>query len=254
MNCLIVEDNPATREFILDVIKDNFSEISCFSAGDLGEAENLFVKIHPELLVMDVNLPDGKSVDFLSKLCNQISAVHFKVIFITAFSDYAIDAIRLSAMDFLLKPISPVELIGAVNKSIDSLKKDVRYTELETFFYNLGQNQSAMGEKKIVLKTAENAHVLSIKQIYYASADNNYTAFILDYGEPLIVSQPLKYYDEKLGFLGFLRVHQSYLVNMDHVSLYDKRKESVLLTNGSQIPVSQSKKSTIMKFLNKQYL
>ncbi len=254
MNCLIVEDNPATRDFILDVIKDNFSEINCFSAGDLEEAENLFVKIHPELLVMDVNLPDGKSVDFLSKLCNQISAVHFKVIFITAFSDYAIDAIRLSAMDFLLKPISPVELIGAVNKSIDSLKRDVRYTELETLFYNLGQKQSAMGEKKIVLRTAENVHVLSIKQIYYASADNNYTAFILDYGEPLIVSQPLKYYDEKLEVLGFLRVHQSYLVNMDHVSLYDKRKESLLLTNGVQIPVSQSKKSTIMKYLSKQYL
>lgn len=254
MNCLIVEDNLATREFILDIIKDNFSDINCFSAGDLGEAESLFVKTQPELLVMDVNLPDGKSVDFLSKLCNQISAVHFKVIFITAFSDYAIDALRLSAMDFLLKPVSPIELIGAVNKSIDSLKKDVRYTELETFFYNLGQKQSATEGKKIVLRTAENAHVLSIKQIYYACADNNYTTFEISSGAPLIVSQPLKYYDDKLSAFGFLRVHQSFLVNMDHVSLYDKRKECLFLTNGLQVAVSQSKKSSVMKYLNKQYL
>ena len=254
MNCLIVEDEPATREFIHDIVKDKFSDIHCFGAGSLSEAENLFIKIYPELLIMDVNLPDGKSVDFLSKLCNQLSAIDFKVIFITAFSDYAIDALRLSAVDFLLKPISPIELIGAVSKSIDSLKKDKRYTELETLLYHTGQGRPSVEEKKIVLRTAENAHVLSIKQIYYASADNNYTTFEVSSGGPLVVSQPLKYYDDKLGALGFLRVHQSYLVNMDHVSLYDKRKECLFLNNGLKVPVSQSKKSSIMKYLNKQYL
>lgn len=254
MNYIVVEDDSNTRSFIKEVISQNFSELQCWEAENLQQAELLILEKLPELLILDVNLPDGKSIDFLFRLIHRRAQIGFKVIFITAFSDYAMDALRLSAVDFLLKPISPIDLIGAVEKSIQSLNKDRKFEELESFFYQYGKSLNLNEEKKIVLRTTDNVHVLSLKNIYYARSENNYTNFEQVDAPALLVSQPLKYYEEKLSPLGFLRVHQSYLVNMDHVTLFEKRKEILILSNAIQIPVSQSKKSSISKYLHNKYL
>ncbi|UGU17815.1 LytTR family DNA-binding domain-containing protein [Sinomicrobium kalidii] len=247
-SCLVVEDNLRTREVITTVLREKFKNLQLLEAGNLAAAETMFSTHLPQLLLLDINLPDGNSFEFLEKHYRERSP-GFKVIFITAYADYALEAFRYSALDFLLKPFAPSELEDSVTRALDNLQQQNYYLQLEAFFQNYKQGE-APSAKKIVLKTAENIYVIPARQVCYAQADNNYTLFVLEGHKKILVSQPLKTWEENLAPLGFIRIHQSYLVNVQYIRAYRKKEGLLVLEDGNRIPVSQNRKATLMAYLN----
>lgn len=249
VTCLVLEDDKRSREWIIGILRDKFSSLHLVEADNLEQAEMLFHDKKPRILLLDINLPDGNSFVLLETLYRDRKK-DFEVIFITAYADYAVEAFRYSALDFLLKPIAPKDLEVAVLRVLENLERQSYHLKLETFFHNYALGEENSTGQRIVLKNAEQIHVVEVGDIFYTRADNNYTEFILGNEKRLLASQPLKAFEEKLVPLGFMRVHQSYLVNLKHVVAYRKKQEYLILQGDMQIPVSQSKKSRVMAYFN----
>jgi two-component system LytT family response regulator len=169
------------------------------------------------------------------------------VIFITAFQEFAVQAIKFSALDYILKPIDAEELHTAMTNALQLVehKKD------DTQFQALQHNIQPQHKRKLVLKTQESIFVIEIDDIVHCEADKNYTFFYLNDGKKILVSKTLKDYDTMLAGFSFFRVHQSHLINLNYVERYDKHDGgSVILKDGSSIPLSPAKKEQFFKSLD----
>lgn len=246
ITCLLLEDDTGTRQMMVDVITRRFAEMQTHPCATLAEANKVLTAFHPDILVLDAHLPDGNSFEWLSTFYTRAS--HCKIIFVTAYSDFAVSAFQFNALDFLLKPFTPRELLAAMEKAIASLEDEAYKLQLETLIQNMGQPNH--GDKKIVLKTVDDIHVIQLKEVLQAKAEDNYTSFHLVNGTELLVSQPLKSFEKKLAKMGFMRVHQSHLVNLMHILTFRKRNATLVLTNQLVIPVAQRKKSDVVAYLS----
>ena len=198
-----------------------------------------------DILFLDVELGENKSFEIFDKLIN----TDFKIIFITAHSHYAIDAIRLSAVDFLLKPIDPDELMNAVKRVQEELKKSEYVRVLETLTSNI--NSPSKEDKKILLKSQESIKVVKVTSIVHCEANINYTTFYFEDRTKLVVSRPLKEFELILNDYGFFRPHKSHLVNLNFISSFEKREGGhILLTDNTLIPVSNRKKDDLLEILS----
>ncbi len=241
MNCLIIEDNNNTVAMLQGIITDNFPNVTVSGiSSSINEGVNLIKQKQPEFIFLDVNLDDGEGFSIL----NQFPNPKFKVIFITSYSKYAVEAFKFSALDFILKPFSPKDIITAMNKVIMNQNQENQKEKLNTFIHNYNSQN-----KKIVLSDAENLHVISIENIIYASSENSYTIFKLKNKEEIVVSKSLKSFDEKLASFHFIRIHQRYLVNLDFIEKFHKKNEEILLSNGHTLPVSKTKKEVLISAL-----
>lgn len=242
MNVVIVDDEPMARETIKSIIIDGFSDINIVGEADsVKSAVDIIKNTNPDLVFLDVDLTDGYGFDILTML----KPIGFKVIFITAHQEYAIKAIKFSAFDFILKPISVAELSDAINRA--KIEEDSKSQSLKwsVFFNNINSKE----KKTIVLKTSESIHLIHVDDIIKCEADNNYSTFYLVNGDKIVISKGLKEYEELLDGQGFFRVHQSHLINLRFVSRFDKRDGGfVVLTDKSHVPVSQRKKQKLLEF------
>jgi len=176
----------------------------------------------------------------------RFETIDFETVFITAFSDYAIKALNLSAAYYILKPIDIDELILAVNKIIQKTGTDHGFSATEI----LAENIKAINnrEQKIVLPQIDGFEVVKLARIVRAEADNNYTVFHLDNGKKYMVSKTLKYYEELLVDFGFLRTHKSHLINLSHVVKYKKGKTGqITMIDKSTVLVSPSAKKDFIR-------
>ena len=238
----VVDDEPKARETIINILAlSNFELTIVGEAESVKSAYKLITQKSPELVLLDINLPDGNGFDLLKKF----EKINFKIIFITAHEEYAIQAFKFSAIDYILKPIRAAELFAAIEKANDSFSKEETVLKISSLLSNLEKL------KKIVLKTAESIHIVNVQQIIRCQADVNYTTFFLEGGETLLVSKPLKEYDELLSGAGFFRTHQSHLVNLEHILRYDKTDGGFLiLDDKSMAPVSTRKKDELFRIFD----
>ncbi|MDY8136189.1 LytTR family DNA-binding domain-containing protein [Aquimarina sp. 2201CG5-10] len=243
ISCFIVEDDPQALQYATSIIQE-YGQIDILGHSEsIHEAASLIKKIKPDFILLDVFLTDGTAFDFLKSFDN----IEFRIIFTTSFAKYAIDAFRFSAIDYLLKPYDKNELLTALEKVSEDLHKKNYQIQLDTLLHNFSNSKTL---KKIVLKNADAIHVIALEDILFARSDNNYTTFHLSGKTEILVSQPLKSYDKKLKDSGFFRVHQSYLINLIHISLFDKRNEEVILKQSHRIPVAQSRKKSLIDYLD----
>lgn len=247
---VIIDDEPMARESLNLLLQQYCPEVEVIGeAGDINQGVDLIRSKQPELLFLDIQLMDGTSFDIL----NQLEKHHYKIIFITAFEEYAINAFKFSAIDYLLKPVNPDELKMAVEKVQQFLSREQREKTWQTLLENLS-NFSA-DQRKIVLRTNESMHIVSLHQIIRCQSEKNYTIFFLTSGIHVMVSKTLKEYEELLVPFGFIRVHQSHLVNVNHLCRYEKTEGGQLvLSDHSTIPVSVRKKEDLMKLLHGLHL
>ncbi len=243
---IIIEDEEVSR----DIIK-NYVEKYCTDLTYLGEASNiqdgqkLIEKHNPDLVFLDIEMPYGNGFDLLENL----SDINFEVIFITAYSHYAIQALNLSAAYYLLKPLDIDELVIAVDKvkeSIDS-KDAISTTKI------LADNVKAIGNKskKIVLPQLDGFLVIPIATIVRLEASDNYTIVHLEEGKKHMVSKTLKHFDELLTDCGFMRSHKSHLINLDHIVQYKKGKTGqVIMSDNSYALVSPSMKKELVQYFS----
>ena len=242
MDVVIIDDEPFARQCIESIIAENFAQINIVGQADsVRKGVNVIKNTNPDLVFLDVDLIDGSGFDILTTL----KPITFKVIFITAHQEYAVKAIKFSAFDFILKPVSADELIDAINRAnADSENQGLKWN---AFFNNISELNDK--PKKIVLRTSESIHLIDITDILRCEADNNYSTFFLKNSQKIVISKGLKEYEDMLSGYGFFRVHQSHLINLNYILRFDKKDGGyVVLTDKSSVPVSQRKKQKLLDF------
>jgi len=240
---LIIDDENRTRELIAKMITSFGFDIEAIPAGEnVQSGIKAIEEIKPDIVFLDIQMPDGTGFDVLRSVKNK----NFEVVFITAHEEFAIKAIKFSALDYLLKPIDPSELRAAVERAIqavDDKKEDSQFDALQN---NIQPNQ----KRRLVLKTQESVYVVELHEIIRCEADRNYTSFFLVGGKKILVSKTLKEYETLLSTHNFLRVQQSHLINLDYVDRYDKGNGgSVVMKDGSEVPLSPAKRDIFFKIL-----
>lgn len=247
MNTIIVDDELHAREIIKTIINDHFEEFQFMGeAGNVSEAIPLIDDAKPELIFLDINLPDGNSFEILKRIKHK----HYKVIFITAYEEFAIQAIKFSAFDYILKPVNPEELVRSVSRVLSEKMDPERFEmKLNTFFSNI--NSSMPAQKKIVVNTSDKIHIIDIKNIMRFESDNSYCTIHINSGKTILVSKSIKSYEELLNPVGFIRVHQSHLINSNYINYFDKQDGGTLvMTDNAHIPVSQKKRPVLAAYLD----
>lgn len=242
MKAIIVDDEPAIRNTISTLLRESFHDIVvCCQAGTVAEGFAAVTEHHPDLLFLDVELPDGLGFDLLKKL----SPVRFRTIFITGHQEYALDAIKVSALDYILKPVDLDELTAAINKAREIINHEEEQLKILALSENLAGKKVL---KRIILRTSAALQLISVSDIIRAEADSNYTHFHLSGGKQIIVSRTIKEYEAMLSGSGIIRVHQSHLVNLDHIDKFLKHDGGYLkLKDGSSIPVSPNLKQKVLQ-------
>lgn len=244
----IIEDEKAERENIKRIISENFSGIEIIGETDSVESGfNLIQSKKPEILIMDIEIKGGNSFEIIKK----IDRVDFNIIWVTAYEEFAVQAFKISAVDFLLKPFKTAELVAAINKATDKINHHLYLKKLEALLHNINLPVN----KKMVIHTSEAFFVVEISSIIRCMADDNYTHIFLDNGEKIVVSKPLKKYENLLQNYGFCRVHQSHLVNLNQLVRYNKsKKSSLVLKNKDIIPVSKGMRPKILDYLKSLHI
>ncbi len=238
---LMIDDEEDARVSLRSYLKHFCPTVELVGEADSVESGLQAIQDHdPDLVFLDVRLTPGSGFDILQ----QLPEINFDVIFVTAHDEYAIKAIRFSAIDYLLKPIDIDELVGAVEKvgqQRDTPKHDMQMAIFkETLNAQFG---------RIVLPTLEGFVVVEVKNVVRCEADRNYTHFFLTDKRKVTISKTLKVYEELLADNGFFRIHQSHLVNLAQIKEYKRRKKGgiVLLGDGMELPVSDSKKEGFLQ-------
>lgn len=246
----IIEDELQQRIGLKEILKLVSPDVSVVAESDsVAEAIELLPKYAPDLVFLDIRLRDGIGLDILKALEGQQEngGLNFHVIFLTAYQEYAIKAIRYSALDYLLKPIDPDELAEAVNRY---RKKSGSHQQVQYELLHKQYKEDVKAPKKLVLNTADRMHIVSVADIIRCEARDNYTIIYIKDSQPILVSRTLKEYEEILEPFGFTRIHQSHLVNFDYVKTFIKADGGYLqMQNDDMIPVSHRKKEHLLEML-----
>ena len=236
MKALIIEDKEYIRKGLLQLLQviDSSVEVigECESVSD---AVTVTKACKPELVFLDINLVGGTAFDFL----DQLDEINFKIIFITAYEEFALKALKVGAVDYLLKPVDIDELKSALNKipSFDSKVQEEGIQKVKQVWNS--------DESTLILSLQDSFQVVDLKQLMYCESDKGYTTFYCADNKRYVVSKTLKEFESVLSENNFTRPHQSFMVNLSFVDKYDKSGE-IYLKNGNKIPVSMRKKDSFL--------
>lgn len=236
---LIVDDEFNAREFLEKLLVRYFPDkfIVLAKCESVDEAKLAIEKFSPELVFLDIQMPNKNGFQLLK----EVEAINFDVIFTTAYSDFAIEAIRCSALDYLLKPINYIDLKTTVKKYEEKLNKASQQKKMLLLIENLDTGGSQFN--KIALPVESGFEMVKINSILYCEADSNYCKVVCLDGKKIILSKTLKYIEELLPETIFHRIHKSYLVNLNYINRFDKTNDLIVeLSNGQILPVSVRKK------------
>jgi two-component system LytT family response regulator len=242
LRALIVDDIKESRINLKVDLADYCPEIEV-----VAEAESVITSLkaikdyQPNIVFLDIHLTDGSGFDVLELL----PKIDFKVIFTTASDAFAIKAFKFSAIDYLLKPLDPEELQNAVKQAVGQYKLEHAQVELL-----LDSVKRTTPLEKIALHTSDKIHVIELQQIVRLESSGNYTEFYLKDKTKILVSKTLKVYDQMLREAGFVRIHQSHLINASYVKEFVKQDGGyILMKDGSAPPISARKKADVISIL-----
>lgn len=239
---LIIDDeqnNIDNLKLLLNQYCPNISIIN--HAKNAFEAEKIINLKKPEIIFLDIQMPEKNGFQLLQSLPNH----NFEIIFVTAFDQYGIKAIKFSAIDYLLKPIDIEELKAAVQKAIVRIQEKKQNQHLDNLIQIL-QNKQEKEHHRIGLSTSKETRFVKTGEIIRCEASNNYTTFYLEEGEKIITSRPISEYEGLLNTYGFIRCHQSHLLNKKFIKSISKQDGGYLiLFDNSTIPISRTKKELV---------
>lgn len=239
---IIIEDEPEAKYMLQTLIEKYCPEVQVIGeASTVKEGVDTIKKLLPDLVFLDIEMPGEKGL----KLFDYFDEVDFEVIFTTAYNQYAINALRLSALDYLLKPVDLDELRGAINQFKKKQDKQLLYQSLSLQL----STQNNKPPKRLVLPSKNSFIFLDIDQIMYCSADGSYTTFVCK-DKKYLVAKTMKEYADLLEDFGFIRVHRSTIVNLDYVKeLIRTRPQHIIMSDGHSIPIAQSRTQFVISKL-----
>ena len=247
LSSIIVDDEKHSRETLKNLVNefcDDVQVIDCVE--NVSQAVHAIRTHRPDIVFLDIELQTGTGFDVLEK----IQDLEFDVIFTTAFEQYAVKAIKISSLEYLLKPVDIEELRLAVEKARKKKDKTLQKKKLENLLANLKQQQ--LGLNKICLPTSEGVEFVDIEDILYCKAEGSYTLFKLNNNDSLLVSKHLKEFENILSDQYFMRVHNSFLINLKGVKKYIRSDGGyILMTNNDPVSISRSKKDDFLREMKK---
>lgn len=235
----ILDDERPARENLTGALK-----LFCPGVQLIGESNNIekaladIPQLSPDLLFLDIELKDRLVFELVAQLEKRPH-----IIFVTGHDRYALSAIKVEALDYLIKPIVPKDLVAAVEKAQEAIRNQHLLGKLT----GLVQGDP---QQKLSIPGKDKYRITNLNDLVYCESDNNYTRFHLSDGDVVLVSKTLKSYESQLPEAQFFRVHQSFLVNLSFVSSYNKKENQLLLTNGVKLPVAQRRRAELGRRLS----
>jgi two-component system LytT family response regulator len=244
MRIVLVDDDSVIRENLKTMLSIYSPHSQVIAEADGVKAGLACIKEHkPDLVLLDVEMKDGTGFDLLAFY----GQLDFKVIFVTGHDAYAIRAFKISAIDYVLKPVDPLDLVAALKKAEEMADRNEQQIKVANLVQNNRENTS---DQKIILKDSETVYLVAVKDIIRCESETNYTRFFLIDGRVLMVSKTLKEYDTLFDGQNFFRAHQSHLINLLHFDRYEKRDGgTVFMKDGSELPVAVRKKESLLTAL-----
>lgn len=243
LQTILIEDEQDSRAILHAYLSKYCKNIDVIAeCANIQEGEQAILAHQPDLIFLDIEMPFGNGFDLLERF----EKPNFEVIFVTAYSNYAIQAFNMSAAHYLLKPIDIEELIEAVSRVTQRCARAQSFDHTRVLLDNLAQKQQP--NQKVVLPLLDGFKVARLDTILYCEADTNFTCFHFKDGSKELICRNLKHYATILETQGFCRVHRSYLVNLDCVKQYIKGKGgTIILENNQQIQVSNNRKAAFLE-------
>ena len=242
LSCLVIEDSPSHLEHVVKVLRDHFTQIDDIqTASNVEQVQAKLGQQSFDLILSDIHLEDR----LVFEAFQNFPQLKSKLIFISSHGEHALEAFKFSAINFILKPYEDQELIAEVSKTLELINQNNYHKQLEVLMHNLTAPQEA---RRLVLKNHDLIHIVDLNEILFAKAENNYTHFFCE-SRNMLVSKPLKHYENQLASSKFFRCHQSYLVRLDKVKAFHKSEDAIILQNDTSIPVSSSKKKLLYQLI-----
>ncbi|HNY54445.1 MAG: response regulator transcription factor [Sphingobacteriales bacterium] len=243
IKAIIVDDEKNNRLALHKLIEKFCPQVVVIAECDSVDATiDTIEKTPADVIFLDVEMPGKNGFDLLAHYNYQCP---FEIIFTTAYSQYAVKAFRFSALDYLLKPVDPEELIRAVHKLSVKISEEVKNKQFELLEQKISNKDS--GKKQLAISTLEGIYFASLDEIIHVDADSSYTKIFLTTGEMIMSSKPLKYFEELLEDFDFVRVHQSHIINLKLIRRYVRGDGGqVIMMNGTEIEVSRRKKDDLL--------
>lgn len=241
---LIIDDESRTRTLLSKMIKTTGFDVEIYPEGSsVASGIEAIHRIKPDILLLDIQMSDGSGFELLG----QLETRNFEVIFVTAHQEYAIRAIKSSALDYILKPVELSELEKALENAITSIKnkKDLS-AQYEALLYNVQSDK-----KKLILRTIESLYIFDVNDIVRCQSERNYTNVFINDGRKIITSKLLKDYEDVLHYPTFIRCHRSHIINLNYLDRYDKSDGgTIVMKDGSEIPLSRSSKERFFEIID----
>jgi len=243
IKCVIVDDEMRARSGLQKLIENYCEGIEVVGlAESVSTARTLIAETKPDLVFLDIDMPGGDGFDLLE----QLDEIPFEVIFATAYDQFALKAIKFSALDYLLKPIDLEELITAVEKMHQKIGQKPNFEKFASLKANIAQKSL----ERMALPTSEGLNFINIKDIIRLQSDGSYTVFHLGAGKNMLVAKTLGEYEEILVENGFFRTHHSHIININRVQKYVRgRGGYVVMDDGSSVDVSARRKDEFLALL-----
>lgn len=247
---LLVDDEPRGLSSLQKLLEFNCPELEIIGTGSSAdEAKHKIEQLKPELVFLDIAMPEKNAFYLL----NELSSIDFEIIFVTAYSDFMLQAFRFSAVDYLLKPVEDNLLTEAVKRAAKKIEEKTTGHSLETLLYNM-RNKEGGQKLKMCIPSLKGFQVVKLSEIIYCEASSNYTNFHFTERPLICASKPIHEYETLLEDCGFLRIHKSFLINMEHVKEYQRGEGGyIILSNGDAVEVSRRKKDLLMTKMKEFY-
>lgn len=248
MKAVIVDDSPQARKLLRLMLQEFAPDIEIVAEAENGNAGTSAIKMfQPHIVFLDIDMPEKSGIQMAEELIEQ--NIQFHLIFTTAFNQYAINAFRLSAMDYLLKPISEQELIT----SIEKIKKLEVLKTAHLQLRSLSQNLDPLTRNVICIPTQNGYDYLDVDDIEYLEADGSYVHLFLKDKKHKTVSKNLKYFENALqSFSNFVRVHRSFIINLDFMASYSRSgRGTIIMQNGKEVDLARDRRSAFLEILKK---
>ena len=245
IRAVLIDDEISNLENLRTLLEKHCPQVTIIATSqNVSDAIDVIEKHLPDLVFLDIQMGEQTGFDVLKLLPSR----NFEVVFVTAYDQYGIQAVKFAALDYLLKPIDIEELINAVNKAEQKLATQIQTSQLDFLLQQLKKPETNVS--RIALPMQSEIRYVAFSEIIRCEADNTYTYFLLSSGEKIVVSKSLKEYADLLCPNGFLRTHQSHLVNPKYVKSWLKEDGGILLLmSGEKIPISKPNKDTVKQAL-----
>jgi two-component system LytT family response regulator len=251
ITALLIDDDPNLRSGMRGLLSMVAPEVVIVAeAEDVASGVAAIEKWQPQVLFLDIQLNDGTGFDVLEHFTKNNTVLRSQVVFITAHEQYAVKAFRLSALDYLLKPVDPDELKSVVEKLKKSQNESTGISHVELLLENIKRQTNNF--KRIALTNSDGIHLFEIADIIRCESEDNYTTFYIRNNKPVLVSRTLKEFEELLRDHGFVRIHQSHLINLTFLKSYVKKNGGyVIMADQTHLPISQRNKERLQELITK---